>query len=542
MLSTLRLHNFIVIEEQTVQFDTGFTALSGESGAGKSVLVRALDFVCGGKLTLSPIRSEKIGDAEVEAQFTEIPPLDLPWLSAEFTGEDGTHEFVLRRTYSPTGRTRGWINGRMVTQTQLQELAEELISITSQSQSVKLRHPAVQRAFFDGFAGAKDIAEQLHTRFGALSAAEARLTKLKADAEQASMRKASLEFILSELGEANLRAGRREELELQIRQFSQSSRLHDNAAELSQLGIESGLSKGVTIARELGTELATRAESVRAEWESLVADILRAVKGRRGDSHEQERLSEELAEIARLERKYRTNDAGLVSMLEKARTELAEIEAIPPFDTLAAEIETLRSQAQELTQKLTAKRRSAAKKLGVALAQQFKELGLDSFSLNVRLTPLEALHAYGMEKVEFVLSLKGQSESEGVALGASASGGELSRIFLALMVACGGASSSDTLVFDEIDSGVSGQAARVVGHKLRELSANHQVLCVTHLPQVASLATSNLRVTKTPGIPPGSSVERLDRKEKVEEIARMLAGYVVTDQARKSADELITSK
>lgn len=542
MLSTLRLHNFIVIEEQTVQFDTGFTALSGESGAGKSVLVRALDFVCGGKLTLSPIRSEKVGDAEVEAQFTEIPPLELPWLSAEFTGEDGTHEFVLRRTYSPTGRTRGWINGRMVTQSQLQEIAEELISITSQSQSVKLRHPAVQRAFFDGFAGAKDLAEQLHTRYGALSAAEARLAKLKGDAEQASMRKASLEFILSELGEANLRAGRREELELQIRQFSQSSRLHDNAAELSQLGIESGLSKGVTIARELGAELATRAESVRAEWESLVADILRAVKGRRGDSHEQERLSEELAEIARLERKYRTNDAGLVSMLEKARTELAEIEAIPPFDALAAEIETLRVQAHGLAEKLTAKRRSAAKKLGAALAQQFKELGLDSFMLNVRLTPLESLHAFGMEKVEFVLSLKGQPESEGVALGASASGGELSRIFLALMVACGGASSSDTLVFDEIDSGVSGQAARVVGHKLRELSANHQVLCVTHLPQVASLATSNLRVTKTPGIPPGSSVERLDRKEKVEEIARMLAGYVVTDQARKSADELISSK
>jgi DNA repair protein RecN (Recombination protein N) len=122
MLSTLRLHNFIVIEEQTVQFDEGFTALSGESGAGKSVLVRALDFVCGGKLSLSPIRSDKLGDAEVEAQFTDVASLDLVWL--EPGTNEGSGEIVLRRTFSSNGRTRGWVNGRLVTQAQLLELAE----------------------------------------------------------------------------------------------------------------------------------------------------------------------------------------------------------------------------------------------------------------------------------------------------------------------------------------------------------------------------------------------------------------------------------
>ncbi len=540
MLSTLRLHNFIVIEEQTVQFDSGFTALSGESGSGKSVLVRALDFVCGGKLSLSPIRSDKLGDAEVEAQFTDVPSLGLSWLS-ELESEPAT-EYVLRRTYSASGRTRGWVNGRLVTQAQMQELAEELISITSQSQSVKLRHPAVQRSFFDGFAGARDLAEEVQTSFAVLSAAETRLAKLKSEAEASAMRKASLEFIVTELGDANITDGIRSTLELQSKQLGQFSKLQEQVASISQLGIESALSKAVATARELSPELSSRAESLRAEWEGLVDDLMRAVRGLKSDSSAQEQISEQLAEIARLERKYRTNDAGLVSMLEKARAELVGIEAVAPLSAMEAEIAAMRSRLITMAEKLSAKRKSAAKKLSAALQTQFKELGLDSLALNVLLTPVSELHAFGLEKVEFLMSLKGQAEGAGVALGAAASGGELSRIFLALMVASGGGASSDTLVFDEIDSGVSGQAARVVGDKLRELGTKHQVLCVTHLPQVASLATSNLRVTKTPGIPPGSSVERLNRKEKVEEIARMLAGYVVTDQARKSADELISSK
>jgi|GEM_PF-5312265 len=541
MLATLRLHNFIVIEEQTVQFDTGFTALSGESGAGKSVLVRALDFVCGGKLSLSPIRSDKLGEAEVEAQFIDVAPLNLTWLSEQAVESEPVTEYVLRRSYSANGRTRGWINGRLATVAQMQELAEELISITSQSQSVRLRHPAVQRAFFDSFADARPLANEMQERFSVLMAAEANLANLRAAAEQAGMRKASLEFIINELSDANVTAGRREELDSQLRKLSQSSKLQGSVSELSHLGIESALSKAAATAREVSPELAERAESLRLEWEGLIADLMRAIKGYRSDATGLERLSEELAEIARLERKYRTNDAGLVSMLEKARAEIALFEALEPFDVLERNIASQRSLVLGVAQKLSAKRKSAAKLLSTALQQQLKDLGLDAVSLNVKLTPLETLHAYGLERVEFVMNLKGQPESESVALGASVSGGELSRIFLALMVACGGASNSDTLVFDEIDSGVSGQAARVVGDKLRALGAKHQVLCVTHLPQVASLATSNLRVTKTPGIPPGSSVERLNKKEKVEEIARMLAGYVVTDQARKSADELISS-
>lgn len=540
MLATLRLHNFIVIEEQTVQFDSGFTALSGESGAGKSVLVRALDFVCGGKLSLSPIRNEKLGDAEVEAQFTEVPALTLSWLS-ELEAEPAT-EYVLRRTFSASGRTRGWVNGRLVTQAQMQELAEELVSITSQSQSVKLRHPAVQREFFDGFAGAVELAEEVQTGFAVLSAAESKLAKLISEAEASAMRKASLEFIVTELGDANITDGIRGTLELQIKQLGQFSKLQDQVSGISQLGIESALSKAVSTARELSEELSARAESLRAEWEGLVSDLMRAVRGLKSDPSAHEQLSEQLAEIARLERKYRTNDAGLVSMLEKARAELSGLETVVPLSAMEAEITAMRSRLIVLAEKLSAKRKSAAKKLGSALQAQFKELGLESLALNVLLTPVPELHAFGLEKVEFIMSLKGQAAGTGVALGAAASGGELSRIFLALMVASGGGPNSDTLVFDEIDSGVSGQAARVVGDKLRELGTKHQVLCVTHLPQVASLATSNLRVTKTPGIPPGSSVERLNRKEKVEEIARMLAGYVVTDQARKSADELISSK
>lgn len=540
MLSTLRLHNFIVIEEQTVQFDEGFTALSGESGAGKSVLVRALDFVCGGKLSLSPIRSDKLGDAEVEAQFTEVGELDLDWL--ERGAEADAEEIVLRRTYSSNGRTRGWVNGRLVTQAQLQELAEQLISITSQSQSVRLRHPAVQRAFFDSFAGARELAEEIHREFAELTRCKAELARIRAEAEQTALKKSSLDFIVEELTAANISDGCRAAFEQELKALSAGTKLQTQLSELSQMGVEAGLARALTIARELNPELTSTAESVKAQWEELFNELMRGIKGRKADPAAQERISEQLAEVARLERKYRTNDAGLVSMLERVELELASLAALPDPSTLEEEILSLTERLKVKADKLSAKRAVGSKKLAGALKTEFKDLGLESLALAVRLSPLEELSAHGLERVEFVMHLRGQSSSEGVALGTSASGGELSRIFLALMVATGGGASSDTLVFDEIDSGVSGQAARVVGDKLRKLGEHHQVLCVTHLAQVASLATSNLRVTKTPGIPPGSTVERLGKGEKVEEIARMLAGYVVTDQARKSADELISSK
>ena len=540
MLSTLRLHNFIVIEEQTVQFDEGFTALSGESGAGKSVLVRALDFVCGGKLSLSPIRSDKLGDAEVEAQFTDVASLDLVWL--EPGTNEGSGEIVLRRTFSSNGRTRGWVNGRLVTQAQLQELAEHLISITSQSQSVRLRHPAVQRAFFDSFAGARELAEEIQREFTELTRCKAELARIQAEAEQTALKKSSLDFIVEELTAANISDGCRAAFEQELKALSAGTKLQAQLSELSQMGVEAGLARALTIARELNPELSSTAESVKAQWDDLFNELMRGIKSRRADPAAQERISEQLAEVARLERKYRTNDAGLVSMLERVKQELATIAELPDPSSLEAEIRTLAVRLKVKAEKLSAKRAAASKKLATALQTEFKDLGLESLALAVRLTPLEEITAHGLERVEFVMHLRGQASSEGVALGTSASGGELSRIFLALMVATGGGTSSDTLVFDEIDSGVSGQAARVVGDKLRKLGEHHQVLCVTHLAQVASLATSNLRVTKTPGIPPGSTVERLGKGEKVEEIARMLAGYVVTDQARKSADELISSK
>jgi DNA repair protein RecN (Recombination protein N) len=549
MLSELTISNFAIIEKQSLSFHSHFNVISGETGAGKSIILNALEFILGGKGSTSLVRAG--ADAmEVQALFdlSAVSPsirAELP----DIVGQDD--ELVVSRTQPREGRGKVLINGRLGTVSLLEEIVRKLVNICSQHHQTKLLDARFHVELLDGFAENGKLVVSMREAFAAWSAANRRLEDLQREQASSSQRREDLALLIEELEAIPLlKAGRRAELEAQVKKISNFEKLVQAGQKAVDLltgddGVGGTLREISSAVAEMsrldsGTEAIVKEfELAREALTQSERAITRYVDALDVDAASLEQLREELSELARLERKYRLDDAGLAERLVVARGEYERLAESGDIKKLQREVEELSKVVQVRGQELRAARQKAAKQLETAVAKDLGELAMADASLRVNLTPIEPT-ASGIDKVEFAISTN-KGEPPGP-LAQIASGGELSRVMLVLKKILREQSGVNVLIFDEVDTGISGGVARSVGRMLKAISSQSQVLCITHLPQVASLSDKHFLVQKQVGERAVTIVKALSETEKVDEIARMLAGFTITDASRASARELIESR
>ncbi len=547
MLCDLHIRNVAIIEEQTVSFGAGLNVISGETGSGKSIILSALEFLLGGKPKDHLIRTGA-DELEIQASFDlrSLPQsvlVDLPDVAQQ-------SELSLSRTFNRSGRSKVFVNGKLSTVTLLGEITGKLVNICGQNQHIRLLDPRYHLALVDGFGGYASLVTRYTDLYKQWKQQDSELREREQRIERNALRQAELEFITEELRQAKLVPGLREQLEGDVKRLSRGEGAINSARMLldavqsdgglsDQMGIVSGKLQELI---KLDPDVERIAEPLRIaraqleEFESVLDQYSDEVEV---DPETLEALRERLAEVARLERKYRTNDQGLLELLQKSERELAELGSDEGTAKLRAQVAALHSKLSSAADQLTEQRGKAGKRLAKEVEKELGELNMRGARLELRLEAAD-LGPLGRDRGEIFLSTnKGEPLLE---LRRIASGGELSRIMLVLKKILKDRSGVNILVFDEVDSGISGGVARAVGQKLKQLAQHSQVICITHLAQVASLADRHLLVGKKVGKRTISVVKELSEEERIEEVARMLAGYEVTPAARESARELVSSK
>lgn len=555
MLRGLHIRDLAVIEEVSVDMGPGFTVLTGETGAGKSILIDALALALGERSDALAIRAGA-SRLEVTARFdaTGNAPV-LHWLRDHELGDEG-EECLLRRVVGTDGRSRAWINGRPVAATQLRELGGLLADICGQQDYQSLRHRNTQRDLLDGSEQARALRHALREAHGAWQAAWQEHRSLLERARDRDARRELLAFQVAELAALAPVEAEFPELEREHRTLAHRVRIAEaltRALAHAEDDDQASAQAAVAAARQALLEVAsvdgTLEEPLRllAEAEIQVREAAAAVRqrlaGLEGDPGQETALADRLAAYKELARKHRVAPPELPPLLLRLQGELDQLTHVDEsLDRLAALAETRRQALRDVASRLTAQRQTAAASLGQAVTANLASLGMAGGRFQVQLHPLADREPGpdGAEDVEFLVTTNaGQPPAP---LSRVASGGELSRISLAIQVVATADRSAPTLVFDEVDAGVGGAVAEIVGRKLRELSQGRQVLCITHLPQVATLAHHHLSVAKasTRGTT-RTTVRRLTPDERLEETARMLGGLTITEQTRAHAREMLAA-
>jgi DNA repair protein RecN (Recombination protein N) len=552
MLETLTAKDFAIVAEADIAFGAGMTVVTGETGAGKSLLVDALLLLAGGRADASQVR-HGCERAELTATFDLSSRPDLAeWLKNEALDEDGACQ--LRRVIRSEGSSRAWINGRPVTLTQMKTLAASLIEIHGQHEHQALLDPSRQLALLDAFgANAAELAETARLA-RAWRETNARIAELTRGVDHAER----VDWLVHQLGELERHALAPDALAA----LEDEHRRLANAGQLLQGG--NGLAERLDGDSEFAlVGLAARAHAEALRLATLdvrmtpIVDLLDAAQIQLTEACDTlsryqsaldldpGRLAEVEAEIAKVHELSRKHRVPMAELSAHAATLRDELEAL---HGAGASLETLRA-AQQMTAadyttaaaKLTKKRAASAKKLGASVASLMAELGMRGvFDVELSETGSGEPDANGAERCEFLVAANPGTPAR--ALRKVASGGELSRISLALEVAAIGLDPVGTMVFDEVDSGIGGAIAEVVGRKLRDLGAKSQVLCVTHLPQVAALGHQHLRVVKESGSDTTRvRIETLQDDARRDEIARMLGGIEITRQTLAHAEQMLGS-
>ncbi|MEW6132320.1 MAG: DNA repair protein RecN [Pseudomonadota bacterium] len=547
MLRALSIRDFVLVESLDLDFAPGMTVLTGETGAGKSILVDALSLVLGDRAESGVVRNGA-KRAEITAEFdTANLPNVQAWLSGN--GLDAEEGCLLRRTVEAESRSRAFINGTQVTLAQLRELGEQLVDIHGQHAHHALLKPAVQRELLDEFAGAQDEAAATRQAWQDWQEADRRLASARAEAGARLLEREGLEAALAEVGPLldDLRAW--DEIQAEHGRQAHMSSLIDASAQLlagledEEDGVLRRLRRLQGLLQDMAEKDASLAEE-KALFDAALSDLEEARHGilRYADrlSLDPERLAEldrRMAEVHRVSRKHRL---GTVELLERHAEWLARLEQLAAeedIEALEAEVGRAEKNYLDSAKKLSARRRQAGKELGLAVSRAMAELSLADGRFEVRLAPGEP-HAHGLEEIAFLVA--GHATLAPGPLDKVASGGELSRISLAIQTALSGRAGVPTLIFDEVDVGIGGAVAEAVGRRLAELGRSRQVLVVTHLPQVAACGRQHLRVSKLAGSDKVvSQVRPLGGEERVSEIARMLGGQEITETTLRHAREML---
>lgn len=529
MLTHLRVRNLAIIEEIEVELGPGLNVLTGETGAGKSILVTALQLVLGARGRPEVVRTGAVC-AEVEALFALDPP-----------DPEYGDEIVVRRVVEAEGRTRAYINGRLATAGQLAELAAGLVDISSQHEHHTLVNPATHLGYLDAYAGIGALSDRMAEAFATYREAGEALEALRASLRED--RGGLLRFQLKELEGGEIEPGKEEEAE-RLRHAAELSRAAGSAEAVlyaddgSVCDVLSRVIGELDNARRHDPALNATFEQIsgaRTELEDAAHALARYQRGVRADPERLAALEEGLHEARRLRRKYGDD---LVAVTAGIRRQLAELEgAADQLDSVAERRERAEAKVRALAAELTARRRAEATKLAAAITAELASLGMGEARVAVEIAEV-GLGAHGADHVEFLIATNRGEDPR--PLRKVASGGELSRSLLAVKRVLAALGPAGLYVFDEVDSGVGGAIAEVIGHKLADVARHHQVLCITHLPQIAAHGDTHFHVRKeAEGDRTRSYITRLTTPERVEELARMLGGVRVSDAARAAARELM---
>jgi len=551
MLTELRVRDVAVIADARLELGARLNVLTGETGAGKSLLVDALALLLGERATGEMVRTGA-PRASVEGAFDVAGRADL----AAALGEQGIEvedgRLVLKREVQVSGRSRAWVNGSPVTVGVLAEVGRRLVDLHGQHETQSLLRPDAQRDILDAFAEASVEAAAVRAAHEQLECQVAEQRQLEERRAEARKRADYLRHVAEEIERARPRPGELEQLEAEVRRLGHAEELGRIAEELSQLldGDDRAASAALAHAARLVAALERFDAGGAAGWREMldgavlnVAELSRAVGAyREGVELDPARLAslERRRDLLfRLDQKYGPGMDRVIAAGEEARRELGLLDtADTDLAALARRIEEARSALADRCRALTAKRSTAARRLGRAVTARLAALGMPDGKFRVELTRLEAPSRSGAEAVEFMVQLNpGMDERT---LARAASGGELSRIMLALKGELARHDAVPTLVFDEVDQGVGGHVAGRVAESLSGVAGDHQVIVITHLPQVAAAAAQHLVVAKaSAGGVAQTDVRAVEGQERVEEIARMLGGDASPETARKHATELL---
>jgi len=555
MLTQLQIRDLAVIEEVTLDFGSGFTVLTGETGAGKSILIDALALALGERGDAQAIRA---GASRLEVLATFEPGTGSTasrWLQHNELADDGA-ACLMRRVIGTDGRSKAWINGRPVPVQTLRELGTTLVDICGQQDYQSLRHRAAQRQVLDDLAGHDGLLAGVRAAHAAWLAAEAALEQLTAAREDRAGRLDLLNFQVDELSALQPRAGEFADLEREHLALAHRLRIgaaldlalaraYDDEDGSAQAAIGTARRALDDVLRfDPGLEAPLRLLADAEAQVSEAADLLRhRLAGLDPDPGRETEIADRLAALRDSSRKHRCTPDELPGLLECLQEELAALAGGEiTVEQLAKAAAARRGELEALAGKLTTGRQSAARSLGQVVTRNMTTLGMPGGRFEARVAPGAdgAIAAHGADDVEFLVTANaGQPPAP---MSRVASGGELSRLNLAIQVVATSTRGAPTLVFDEVDAGVGGAVAEMVGRRLRELSNGRQVLCITHLPQVATLAEHQVTVSKaTRAGKTTTAVRLLSAAERVEETARMLGGLKITDQTRAHAEEMLAS-
>ena len=565
MLTCLRVRNFAIIDELEVELAPGLNVVTGETGAGKSILVDALELVLGAKARPNLVRSGE-AQAEVEALFDIGTGRDvedrLASLGLDVQGDAPNTEIIVRRVVSATGRTRGYINGQLATAAQLKATAKGLADISSQHEHHSLTDARRHLDYLDAFGGLETLRENVRVAHRKLVDADREEQAVREQSKHRTEREDLLRFQIQEIDTLAPRPDEMQRLEEEQTRLRHAVHLAQAAGEAETLLYNEDDAVGAVLGRvavrieEAASldptlaELARQLESARTQVEDAAQQL--GAYARRV-SLDPERLNEvehRLNELHRLTRKYGGSLETVLAHREAAGEELTRLEDsehhLERLERARAEAFTV---AKEAARSLRAKRERTAKRLGKAISRELATLGMGDAKVQVDVSPLDGtggeldvdgarLGPTGIDRAEFLIAPNRGEEAKPLRL--IASGGELSRALLAVKRVLAGLRPAGLYVFDEVDSGVGGAVAEVIGHKLRDVAKHHQVLCITHLPQIAAFADQHFLVSKA--VSEGrtrSQVEPLGHADRLEEMARMLGGIEVTQRTRDAAAEML---
>jgi DNA repair protein RecN (Recombination protein N) len=546
MLRTLRLRDIVLVEAAEIEFGPGFNVLSGETGAGKSILLDALGLALGHRADAKLVR-EGCARADVVAEFASHEALDA-WLEErEIAGDPGT--VLLRRVLESDGRSKAFINGQPVPATLLRETGEQLLDIHGQHAHQRLLNGSAQRALLDGFAGIESDVLRLQNCWVTWQDAESVLANARAAGDQIQQDRERLNWQVDELAALKLGPGEWDALEGEQKRLAHAAALIEgargaaDALQDDESAINRQLSRLVARLRPLTLIDPTLIPSL----ELLEGAAIQAAEAAGTLAHYADRIDldpDRLAEVDRrlgaihtAARKYRLAPEDLTAELNRLRERLVELERSVDLNSLQETADRARLQYEQLALTIGVARREASGRLADAVSSGIAGLGMASSRFEVAIDSADPGPA-GTERVEFQIA--GHSAGAPRPLARVGSGGELSRVGLAITVAAARTQAIGTLVFDEADSGVGGAVAELIGRLMRRLGEVRQVLCVTHLPQVAARAHRHFEVIKrTAGGRPMTTVNVLDEGARIEEIARMLGGVEITATTRSHARELL---
>ena len=550
MLSVLHIENIAVIEQADIVFNQGFNVLTGETGAGKSIVIDAISAILGERAYRDMVRTGA-AKASVRALFRQVP--ELPWFQEN--GVPYEEETLIQREIYLDGKNVCRVNGQLLSVSILRKLGLQLINIHGQRDSQQLFDEGYHLAYLDAFAGDEALLTDYEEKFQAVAALRREIQRLTMDEGEKLRRMESLKFQIEEISRAQLKPGEDETLEARRKLLQNAEKLSDGLDE-AVTGLygdddSDGATALLTRAERALSRLGRFDDSLEALHTRVadlmyqVQDVAEELRDRRADfaysGEELESIESRLDVIHRLRRKYGVSCQDILDYLAKAQKELDEIEfADDEIARLKTKLESAEQAAWEAALALRKARQAGAERVAARILEELRQLDMPRVQFQCQFTQTE-LSPVGADAVAFYMSANvGEALKP---MNKVASGGELARIMLALKNVLAQQDRVATLIFDEVDTGVSGRAAQKVAEKLRSVARNKQVLCVTHLPQIAALADTHLLIAK--GEREGrtyTTVTPLDREGRKLELARIIGGASITETTLRSAEEMLTTE